>query len=375
MTTPAVHTRQSSLRPIPGRTGDLSAPWLTAALRSGGLDVEVARFRATEFAEGAGMMSRLVRVKLNYAGGAGPSSVVVKLPTPNEANLAVSAAYHLYRRETLFYLGLAARTPARTAGAYYADLDGETDFVLLLEDLSGYHVGNQITGCTVEQARACMPFMAQLHASFWGKVDHPDFDFIPYHYPSFQSDNLYQGTVAVWDKVAELAGDALPGEITKAKPAFLAAIPGMQEWITAHPRTIVHGDFRMDNLFFGQRDGDAPVVIVDWQGTLRGKGAHDLAYFLSQSMPVADRRANERDLVARWHAGLTAGGVPDYSADQAWQDYQRAALYLWTYVVVIAGSLDPTNERGRGWMREMVTRSAATILDLGLLDLLPEFGG
>jgi hypothetical protein len=67
--------------------------------------------------------------------------------------------------------------------------------------------------------------------------------------------------------------------------------------------------------------------------------------------------------------------VPDYSADQAWQDYQRAALYLWTYVVVIAGSLDPTNERGRGWMREMVTRSAATILDLGLLDLLPEFGG
>ena len=72
----------------------------------------------------------------------------------------------------------------------------------------------------------------------------------------------------------------------------------MQEWITAHPRTIVHGDFRMDNLFFGQREGDAPVVIVDWQGTLRGKGAHDLAYFLSQSMPVADRRANERDLVA-----------------------------------------------------------------------------
>ena len=68
-----------------------------------------------------------------------------------------------------------------------------------------------------------MPFMAQLHASFWGKVDHPDFDFIPYHYPSFQSDNLYQGTVAVWDKVAELAGDALPGEITKAKPAFIAA--------------------------------------------------------------------------------------------------------------------------------------------------------
>ncbi len=80
---------------------------------------------------------------------------------------------------------------------HYADIDGEIDFMLVLEDLAGYHFGDQIVGCTLEQARLCMPVMAALHASFWGKVfDHPDFEFIPYHYPTFQSDNLYEGAIA-----------------------------------------------------------------------------------------------------------------------------------------------------------------------------------
>jgi hypothetical protein len=48
-------------------------------------------------------------------------------------------------------------------------------------------------------------------------------------------------------------------------------------------------------------------------------------------------------------------------------------LSLWSYVTVISGVLEEGNDRGRQWMTEMVRRSAATILDLDLLDLLPEF--
>jgi len=94
---------------------------------------------------------------------------------------------------------------------------------------------------------------------------------------------------------------------------------------------------------------------------------------MSQSMPVDVRRAHERELVGLWHAGLVAGGVRDYSAEQAWEDYRRAVLYLWVYVVVIAGALDPSNERGRQWMTEMVRRASAAILDLDLIALLAEF--
>jgi hypothetical protein len=83
------------------------------------------------------------------------------------------------------------------------------------------------------------------------------------------------------------------------------------------------------------------VALGDWQGILRGKGAHDVAYYLTQSMPVEARRAHERELVGRWHAELVDAGVDDYGPDRAWEDYRRAALYLWTYVVVITGADDP----------------------------------
>jgi hypothetical protein len=157
------------------------------------------------------------------------------------------------------------------------------------------------------------------------------------------------------------------------KDRFLAALPRLQEWITASPRTIAQGDFRMDNLFFGEPPDQAPIAICDWQAPLRCKGTHDLAYFLSQSVPTDVRREHERGLVALWHAGLVEGGVTGYSAEQAWEDYRRAVLVLWTYVTVIAGILDPSNERGKAWILAMIRRASATILDLKIIDLLPEF--
>jgi aminoglycoside phosphotransferase (APT) family kinase protein len=363
----------ASLRPMPATPADLTPEWLTAALRAGGLDVVVRAVRTTPFGEGAGMLSLLVRAELEYESGAGPASVVVKMPTHQEGNRATAVGFHCYEREVGFYMTAAARTPARTPRIYHADIEGAEDFVLVMEDFRGYHIGDQVVGCTVEQARLCMTTIAELHASFWSRVDDPAFDFVPYHWPSYFSDAMHQGTLALWDRLLELAGDAVPGPVRDAKERYLAAIPGMQEWITAEPRTLVHGDFRMDNLYFGQADGQAPLALGDWQGMVRGKGAHDIAYYLTQSMPIEPRRAHERELIARWHAGLAAGGVTDYSAGDAWEDYRRAALYLWTYVVVIFGALDPGNERGLRWMQEITRRSSATILDLDLLELLDEF--
>ncbi|MFM7746193.1 MAG: hypothetical protein ACKO8T_11130 [Actinomycetota bacterium] len=48
-------------------------------------------------------------------------------------------------------------------------------------------------------------------------------------------------------------------------------------------------------------------------------------------------------------------------------------LYLWVYVAVIAGTLDPSNERGKAFMSAMVSRSSAAIRDLNLISLLDSF--
>jgi hypothetical protein len=124
---------------------------------------------------------------------------------------------------------------------------------------------------------------------------------------------------------------------------------------------------------FGTRPDHSRMAVIDFQGALRSKGIQDVAYLLSHNMDPGLRRANEQRLVELWCAELEANGVVGYSSDQAWDDYCRAVLYLWVYVAVIAGTLDPSNERGKAFMTAMVTRSSAAIDDLNLMSLLDSF--
>ena len=73
----------------------------------------------------------------------------------------------------------------------------------------------------------------------------------------------------------------------------------------------------------------------------------------------------------RYHAQLEQHGVSGYTAEQCWEDYCQAALWLFEYAIIIGGGLDPANERGTAFMSGLVERSSQTIVDLDLLDLLP----
>ena len=75
-------------------------------------------------------------------------------------------------------------------------------------------------------------------------------------------------------------------------------------------RTLIHFDFRADNLLFGTTDAADPVVVVDFQAMTTGLGATDLAYLIGGS--VADRStraAVEADLLERYRRRLAALGA------------------------------------------------------------------
>ncbi|MFM7095594.1 MAG: hypothetical protein ACKOYL_13730, partial [Actinomycetota bacterium] len=124
---------------------------------------------------------------------------------------------------------------------------------------------------------------------------------------------------------------------------------------------------------FGTKPEHSALAAIDFQGALRCKGIQDVAYLLSHNMDVKECRAHEQRLVELWRSTLEANGVKGYTAEQAWDDYKRAVLYLWVYVAVIAGTLDPSNERGKAFMSAMVSRSSAAIRDLNLIALLDTF--
>ena len=362
----------------PLRPDEITTDWLEAALKSSNTmpaSAGITSVARRPIGVGVGMLGLIEVITPTYSGDAGnaPKSVVVKYPTEVEGNLAVATTFNVYEREVRFCQLLGPKAGLRLPKLYFAHTTSASSFIMVMEDLSGYALGDQVEGCSVKQAEMSIIEMAKLHAAFWEKVDSDDFKFVPYHFPTVHSDAMLQGAIAGWDAMVAVFGDVISPELKSNKDKFLTTVPKMQEWIVSHPHTLVHGDWRMDNLMFGVEPDHAPMAVLDWQGTLRSKGVQDLAYLLSHNMDVTERRDNERALVAMWHSELLKNGVKNYTAEQAWDEYRRAVLYLWVYATVIAGTLDPSNERGKAFMTAMVTRSSTAIGDLDGIALLDTF--
>ncbi len=135
--------------------------------------------------------------------------------------------------------------------------------------------------------------------------------------------------------------------------------------------TMVHGDYRLDNMFFGEDGAPYQLAVIDWQSPNRGWGAYDLAYFLSGNMPAERRRACERDVLAAYHDALTEAGVRGYSREQLWEDYRRSLLVYLGVFMVSGALLEITNDRAVALTNAIFERLSAAIMDLDALDLLP----
>ncbi len=323
--------------------------------------------RMETIGEGAGMMSRLQRAHLQLADGIdAPASLVIKSPALNETNRQVAVQFRTYERESRFFRELAASCLAHTPRIYHCDVDDAQNFAIVMEDLHGYRLGDQVAGADLADTDVCMEQLALLHASFWNRTE--TLDWIPGIGASFHADNMRLGVEHGWAQTLAVFGDVIPQPVIDMIEPFRAALPRLQNHLVSKPNTVLHGDFRLENLFFGG-PGQHPLVILDWQGPLIGRGIDEVAFFLTQNAKTEVRREHERDIVSRYVRRLAELGV-GYDADTAWSDYRIAVLYNWCYVVVVSGTLDTSNPHSRAWMTEMVRRNALAIDELGCYDLL-----
>ncbi len=154
----------------------------------------------------------------------------------------------------------------------------------------------------------------------------------------------------------------MPAHALDVASRFPEVVADLFDWvIERNAATIAHTDLRLDNLFFDHADG-SPVTIIDWQLSVRSMGALDVSYFIAESLATDDRRVHERALLERYHAGLVAGGVTEYSFEQLYDDY-RVSLFTQLSIPVVGSSMDPGNDRGRRLMDAMVERTLIAIED------------
>ena len=133
------------------------------------------------------------------------------------------------------------------------------------------------------------------------------------------------------------------------------------------PLGLVHGDFRLDNLLFG----DGTCRVVDWQTVGWGPAMPDVAYFIGGGLSVADRRAHEEELVRHYHASCCEQGGGDLSWERCWEEYRRMPFHG-ILMTIVASMVVERTERGDDMFMTWLERNAQQVLDLGALDLLPD---
>lgn len=348
----------------------LDANGLTAALHASGTLDATARVAAVDQqAVGTGQMGDCLRLALTYdAPVDAPATIVAKLPSSNETSRATGMAMRTYEVEVRFYQELAPHLPVRSPVCHHAEIDLATgDFVLLLEDLAPAVQGDQVAGCAVDQAALVLEEAARLHAPRWADPTLDHLEWAVRWSPESQ-DALQAMLTVLWPNFVERYGADLEPDVVEMGHRFVAGLRSFYEH-RPEPHTVIHNDFRLDNLLFGTSEGGPPVAVVDWQTVGVGPALLDVSYFLGAGLGVEDRRAHEEALVRQYHQALRAAGVEGYGWDRCWDDY-RAFAFAGFHMAVLASMIVERTDRGDAMFLAMAGRHGRQILDLGSEELL-----
>lgn len=309
-------------------------------------------------ATGTGQMSDSLRVRLRTdPPGALPETLVVKRSSSSEVSRAASRIARTYEVEAAFYRDLRDRLDVRAPECWHVSYDAEADDVfLVLEDLAPCRQGDQITGCTPDEAALVVDELARLHGPLWGSPELESLGWL-----NRSSPPLRLGTKArleaSWPGFVERYGDRL-GEECRTLGAGFVADSGDYFTRPHDARTVVHGDFRLDNLLFL---GSGGVAVVDFQTAVLAEGPLDLAYFLGAGLAPEARRPRESALIERYASGLAAYGI---ALDPDWLGL-AVRRYAWAGFVmaVCASMLVGRTDRGDEMFVTMANRHCAHAAD------------
>jgi hypothetical protein len=349
---------------------DVDAAWLTSVLADRGLIPGDGRVVAVDQAPvGTGQMADTVRFALTYEPkGAGPPTVVGKFTSGDPQSHATGRIMRAYEVEVRFYAEIAPRVAVRHPELLFAAIDPEEAwFTLLLEDVTGATQGDELAGCGPGTAVAALRQLAGLHGPCWGE---PDLAANPWVNRATPDSDAFTASIVtgVFPRFLERYGDRLQSAHVALLQAFL---PRLGEWM-ARPRgpgTVVHADFRLDNLLF--TPGETAPVVVDYQTVNWGSAAYDLAYFLGGSLEPEVRRAHVDGLLEGYHRSLGEHGVTDYPLDELRRDYRREC-FGGLMMAVGASMMVKQTARGDEMFLTNTRRHAQQALDLDALTTLDD---
>lgn len=346
----------------------ITPQWFNECFAAAGLSGSVSGFDSARV--GTGQIGKCVRYTFSFdQQGDLPASVIGKFPSDDENSRQTGVALLNFLREVRFYQELQSRVTIRTPRCYFAEIEGEGPaFFLLLEDLAPAQQGDQLAGCTPEVAKAALAELVGLQA------------------PAWCDESLHQ---LKWLRDADRLNDVdtmalyrqtLPGFVERYGPHLQQDEVEIIQRVGEASQTplnaefpevfsLVHVDYRLDNLMIGQKGDGLQVTAVDWQSITLGAPMNDAAYFIGAGLEPEVRKPVEQDLVRGYYDGLVAAGVQNYRWEDCWLGYRRGAFAGFA-VTVVASMLVQRTERGDTMFTTMARRHARHAIDLNASEFL-----
>ncbi|UIP05845.1 ecdysteroid 22-kinase family protein [Erythrobacter sp. SDW2] len=338
---------------FPSHPGDVTPEWLTRVLRA---EVEGVSWQPI----GTGQVGDSARFTLDrHEGSAAPETVAGKFPAADETSRSTAAMFGLYSKEVNFYRDIAAQLAVRVPHVYFSGLaeDGD-EFILLFEDLGPCRGGNQIAGCDLSDAEHAIRQAAAIHAPSWHNRAILDAEWlVAKPEVSAQIRALYPQAQAIW---RERYADTLEPEFMQLCEAVAEHTVSVFTTEQPVPVSLVHGDFRLDNMLFDINGGAEPIAVLDWQTVTIGNPMTDIGYFLGCGIGDDLRSQHEDRLIDLWLSEMAARGVK-LSRGDIWDDYRRGAIHGVTTAVFSAAFVERT-ERGDANFLSMARGACALAL-------------
>ena len=347
----------------------VSPEWLTRCLNDSGIPCQVESFTAKRV--GTGQIGKCVRYVLSYGSGpTGPSTLVAKFPSDDPTSRATGVALRNFIKEVRFYQNLQKDLFIRTPQVYFADIvDEGPDFVVLMEDLAPAEQGDQLQGTTPEIAAAAVNELVGLHAPFWCDEKIYELEWLGAQRVDDSAPTIQQLYQAQLPGFVDRYGSSLNADEVRIIEQVGAADAGPLFAPMPDTFSLIHIDYRLDNIMILPRDGGYEITTVDWQSVSVGPPLNDVAYFMGAGLLPAVRRDVEQEIVRGYHQRLLDSGVIGFDWDACWHAYRQGS-FAGFGVTVIASMIVERTERGDQMFTAMAERHARHALDLGADEFL-----
>ena len=320
---------------------------------------------------GTGQTGATYRLSVSYAAEQPdlPSTFAVKLPSQDDAVRERVALG--YRSEHAFYTGVADVVRVPIPKHYHCEISSDGgDFVLLLADMAPAVQGDQVGGCTQEEATLGVRALAGLHGPTWCDPKWVDFPGLAMSMPN---DDAAKGLGDIAVMATQITLERLGARMSaEDRDTVTEGMSMVTPWLLADRDrfSLMHGDYRLDNMLF--YPDAAGVTVVDWQTLGVGLPARDLAYFTATSLKPELRSSIEKDLVDEYHRALSGYGVTDYDRETCWRDYRLGTPQA-LLISALGFAFATATDRGDDMVLTMLARGCQAIRDLGTLDLVDEY--